>query len=279
MSHPEVPATVTKDDVVVGGEAVPAESGDRFQVEFPYTGDVWASAPRGGPTDVDAAVTAAKECFESDERQSLSATDRGRLLFDLAAVLEEHVDELGRLGTLSNRKTALGDARPAEALPGWYRYYGGLADKIEGSTIPVEDERMFNFRLREPYGVVGAITPWNSPLMLATYKIAPAIAAGNTVVLKPSEITPVTDIRLAELASEAGWPDGALNVITGFGEVGAALTDHDSVHKVAFTGELETGRAVGPPPVRKWPTPSSPSSTVWTSKTPKLPWRRSKSTT
>lgn len=121
----------------------------------------------------------------------------------------------------------------------------GLADKIGGKTLPVEERRMFNFTLRELYGVVGAITPWNSPLMLLTYKLAPAIAAGNTVVAKPSEVTPVTAIRLAELAAEAGFPAGAFNVVTGGGSVGEALSQHDSVDKLAFTGGTDAGRAVG----------------------------------
>jgi len=245
MTHPELPDSVVEYDMVIGGESVEARSGERFGVEFPYTRDEWATVPEAGAEDIDEAVTAAKDCFESDEWQSLSATDRGKLLYDLADILEDHVDEIGRLESLSNGKLFSAMRGQAEALPDWYRYYAGLADKITGDTIPVEDERMFNFTLKEPYGVVGAITPWNSPLMLATYKIAPAIAAGNTVVLKPSEITPISAVRLAELTQEASWPDGALNVVTGFGEPGAALTEHEDVQKVAFTGGQETGSLVG----------------------------------
>lgn len=245
MTHPEVPAETIDYDMIVNGEAVEAANGDRFDVEFPYTGETWATVPNAGSEAVDDAVAAAKACYESEEWQSLSATDRGKLLYSLAEVLEDHVDELGRLESLSNGKLFTAMRGQASALPDWYRYYAGLADKVMGTTVPCEDDRMFNFTLKEPYGVVGAITPWNSPLMLATYKIAPAIAAGNTVVLKPSEITPISAIRLAELTREAGWPDGTLNVVTGFGEPGAAITEHEDVRKVAFTGGQETGSLVG----------------------------------
>ena len=229
----------------VGGESVESSSGERLAVTYPYTGEEWASVPDAVEEDVDAAVASARECFESEEWQSLTATDRGELLYDLADVLRDHVDELGRLESLSNGKLYREMHGQAEGLPKWYRYYAGLADKVNGKTLPVEESRMFNFTLREPYGVVGAITPWNSPLNLLTYKLAPAIAAGNTVVAKPSEVTPVSAIRLAELASEAGWPDGAFNVVTGAGGTGAALSDHDDIGKVAFTGGTEVGRAIG----------------------------------
>ena len=245
MTRPDLPTDPVEYDLVIGGESVPAESGERFDVEYPYTRDVWATVPEGGAADVEKAVDAARDCYESDTWQSLTATERGELLFDLADVIEDHTEELGRLESQSNGKLFSAMNGQAEGLPGFYRFYGGLADKVTGDTIPVDDDGMFNFTLQEPYGVVGAITPWNSPLMLATYKIAPAIAAGNTVVHKPSEITPVTAIRLAELTQEAGWPAGAYNVVTGFGEAGAAITDHDQVRKVAFTGGLPTGKLVG----------------------------------
>lgn len=229
----------------IDGTPVDGGTDESVAVTYPYTGETWATVPDGGKEDVDAAVTAARECYESDEWASLTATERGELLYALADELEDHVDELGRVGTLSNGKLHREMHAQAEALPGWYRYYAGLADKISGETLSVEDERMFNFTLREPYGVVGAITPWNSPLMLLTYKLAPAIAAGNTVVGKPSEVTPVSAIRLAELATDAGFPPGAFNVVTGAGGTGKALTEHDDVDKVAFTGGTEAGRAVG----------------------------------
>lgn len=245
MDSRDVLGDVTDYGMVIDGETVEATSGERFEVEYPYTRDVWATAPDGGPADVDAAVSSARECYESDAWQSMTATDRGKLLYDLADEFENHLDELAELGTLENGKLIREMGGQIESLPDWFRYFAGAADKVHGDTIPVDDERMFNFTRLEPYGVVGAITPWNSPLPLALYKIAPAIAAGNTVVVKPSEITPVTTVRLAEIALDAGWPAGALNVVTGFGPVGAALTDHDGVDKVSFTGGLETGRKVG----------------------------------
>jgi aldehyde dehydrogenase (NAD+) len=245
MNPPNIPSEPADYDMFIDGSSMASESGERFDIEYPYDRSVWATAPRGNEHDVDMAVTAAQECFESDEWQKMTATQRGNLLFEFANVLEDHTEELGRLESLSNGKLFSAMNAQAEALPKWYRYYAGLADKITGTTIPVDDDRMFNFTLKEPYGVVGAITPWNSPLMLATYKIAPAIAAGNTVVLKPSELTPISAIRLAELANKAGWPDGALNVVTGFARPGAALTEHNCVQKVAFTGGLETGSTVG----------------------------------
>lgn len=246
MSIPEFERNgVTEYDMVVGGQSVEAEGTERFDVEFPYTRRTWASVAKGDENDVEEAVTAARNCFESDEWQSLSATDRGRLLYDLADVIEDNVDELARLETLSNGKLIREMKAQVESLPGWYRYYAGLADKVQGKTVPVEQEGMTNFTRLEPYGVVGAITAWNSPLMLATYKVAPAIAAGNTVVLKPSEVAPVSSVRLAELALDAGLPDGALNVVTGFGDAGAGLTNHADVDKISFTGGIETGRKVG----------------------------------
>lgn len=236
---------VTDYGMVIDGETVEAASGDRFDVEYPYTRDVWATAPHGGQKDVDSAVSAARNCFESDDWQSLTATDRGKMLYDLADEFAKHEEELAKLGTLENGKLIREMGGQVESLPDWFRYFAGAADKVHGDTIPVDDDGMFSFTRLEPYGVVGAITAWNSPLPLALYKIAPAIAAGNTVVVKPSEVTPITTIRLGEIALDADWPAGALNVVTGFGEAGAALTEHDDVDKVSFTGGLETGSKVG----------------------------------
>lgn len=245
MDLPELRGETQSYRMHVDGRPQEASGGEWLDVTYPYTGETWAEVPGATAADVDEAVAAARACYESEEWQSLTATDRGELLYDLADLLRDHVDELGRVESLSNGKLHREMHAQAEGLPKWYRYYAGLADKVDGKTLPVEDDRMFNFTLREPYGVVGAITPWNSPLMLLTYKVAPAIAAGNTVVAKPSEVTPVSAVRLAELATEAGFPPGAFNVVTGAGETGAALSDHDNIDKVAFTGGLEVGRAVG----------------------------------
>ncbi|OYR51924.1 carnitine dehydratase [Halorubrum sp. Ea1] len=230
--------------MIIDGEQTEAAGGERFDVSYPYQKTMWASVPEATATDVDDAVTAARQRYESDSWQARSATERGKLLFSLADKIEEHTEELAALETLSNGKLIREMRGQVESLPDWYRYYGGLPDKVQGDTMPVEQDGFFGYTTPEPYGVVGAITTWNSPLSLATYKIAPAIAAGNTVVLKPSELAPVSALRLAELADDAGFPSGALNVVTGFAEAGAALAGHDDIDRVALTGGPEAGRAV-----------------------------------
>lgn len=230
--------------MILDGESVESKSSEHFDVAYPYDGTVWATVPDATPDDVDDAVAAARRCFESNEWRGLSATDRGELLFSLADEIESHVEEFAHLETLANGKLIREMRGQAESLPRWYRYYGGLADKVQGDTMPIEQEGFLGYTKPEPYGVVGAITTWNSPLSLATYKIAPAIAAGNTVVLKPSELAPISSIRLAELALDAGFPPGALNVVTGFADVGAALARHEDVARVALTGGPEAGKAV-----------------------------------
>ena len=230
--------------MIIDGEPTEAAGGERFDVSYPYQKTVWASVPEATETDVNDAVAAARRRYESDSWQALSATERGKLLFALADEIEAHTEELAALETLSNGKLIREMRGQVESLPDWYRYYGGLADKLQGDTMPIEQDGFFGYTMPEPYGVVGAITTWNSPLSLATYKIAPAIAAGNTVVLKPSELAPVSALRLAELANDAGFPSGALNVVTGFGEAGAALAGHEDIDRVALTGGPEAGRAV-----------------------------------
>lgn len=240
-----VPEDITEYQLFVDGEHRDASSGDRIEIEYPYTRDVWATVPRATAADVEDAIGAARRRFESDEWQSLSASDRAELLYSLADTLAEHAEELARLEVFGNGKAIREMRGRMQSLPEWYRFYAGAADKIRGSTIPTDQDGMFAFTRREPYGVVGAITPWNSPLNLATYKIAPALAAGNTVVIKPSEVTPVSTIRLAELAHEAGVPAGAINVVTGYGdEAGAELANGD-VDKMAFTGSTAAGREIG----------------------------------
>jgi aldehyde dehydrogenase (NAD+) len=245
MVQVNVPQEVTDYQMVIDGERVASRSGDVLDVEFPFTRESWATVPEANAADVDAAVKSAQECYESDAWQSLSATERGELLFELADCIEDDLDELVRMGVLGNGKLVKEMVGRIGTVADFYRYFGGLADKTCGDTIPTDLEGTFAFTRREPYGVVAGITPWNSPLSIGTYKVAPAIAAGNTVVLKPSEVNPVTTIRLAELALDAGFPPGALNVVTGYGDAGAALTGHEGVSKVAFTGGLEAGSAVG----------------------------------
>lgn len=231
-------------DMFVDGGHVEATSGNRFAVEYPYTREQWATVPRAGPDDVDRAIGAARETFESEAWQSLTATERGELLYALADIIDGRIDELAPAESLGNGKPLAESEGQITSLATRLRYYAGLADKITGDTIPVDADDTFTFTRREPYGVVGAITPYNSPLSLSGFKIPPAVAAGNTVVLKPSEETPVSSILLAELAAEAGWPDGVLNVVTGMGETGAALTGNADVDVVTFTGGVETGRKV-----------------------------------
>jgi len=251
MSHSEEgkPDEIVEYDSFVGGEFRPAESGERIDVVYPYDGEVWASVPRGDEADVDRAVRAARRAFESDEWRGLRASDRRDLLFDIASVVDENSEELARLETRQNGKLLREMGPQLESLGEWYRYYGRLCEDLEeGRTIPVEnkDGGMFNYVQKEPYGVVVAITPWNSPLLLTTWKLAPALAAGNTMVQKPSEETPVSALRFAELVHEnTDLPAGVYNVVPGYGgEAGAALTAHPDVDKLAFTGSSATGRQV-----------------------------------
>jgi aldehyde dehydrogenase (NAD+) len=232
--------------MVIDDVGVPANSDEWLSVTYPYTGQEWARVPRGNATDVNRAVQSARRCFESDAWQSLTASERGDLLYEFTDRIEQRSDELIREGILGNGKLVREMRGRIDSMPRWFRYFGGLADKIEGETVPVDIEGTFTHTRKEPYGVVGAITPWNSPLSLGAYKIAPALAAGNTVVIKPSAVNPVTTIRYGELALEAGFPPGALNVVTGKGaEAGQALSTHGDVDKIAFTGGLDVGQQIG----------------------------------
>jgi acyl-CoA reductase-like NAD-dependent aldehyde dehydrogenase len=193
---------------------------------------------------VDAAVRSALGTFESDAWRGTSARKRGEMLYRLGELILRDIDQLARLETLNNGKPVLESKIDIRLAAQTFRYYGGWADKIHGETIPV-DGPFLNYTLREPLGVVGAIVPWNFPLNLASWKVAPAIACGNTVVLKPAELTPFTALKLAELALEAGFPPGVLNCIPGKGSVaGAALVKHPDVAKIAFTGSTEVGREI-----------------------------------
>lgn len=244
MTGEGVPEEPEEYRMFIGGEHVTSDSSEWIDVTFPYTTETWAQIPRGTQSDVDRAVEAARRCFESEEWRSLDGTDRGELLRSFADGLEHHTEELARLGVLGNGKIHAEMAGRAGVVSDWLQYFAGLADKIQGEVIPA-DEGMFVHTRPEPYGVVGAITPWNSPMTLAIYKIAPAIAAGNTVVLKPTEVNPVTSIRLAEIAHDAGFPPGAINVVTGYGEeTGAPLASHEGIDKLAFTGGTDVGREV-----------------------------------
>lgn len=232
-------------DHFIAGEHVAPAAGEYFASTNPATLEVLYEAARGGAEDIDRAVSAARRTFESEAWRRLSATRRGHLLRRLGDLIGEHAEELALLESRDNGKLLREMRGQMQNLPEYYWYYAGLADKVQGSQIPAASVDILNYTQREPLGVVGAITPWNSPLTLTTSKIAPALAAGNTVVIKPSEYTSRTVLRLAELAAEAGFPAGAINVVTGFGaEAGAALVSHRDLAKISFTGSTLTGARI-----------------------------------
>jgi acyl-CoA reductase-like NAD-dependent aldehyde dehydrogenase len=229
----------------INGEWVPPSSGAYFDSTNPATLDVLYQAARGNGADVERAVSAASAAFENPSWRNLSQTKRGHLLRRLGDLVGEHADELARMESQDNGKLLREMRAQLAAMPEYYYYYAGLADKIQGDTIPGSTPAILNYTLREPLGVVGAITPWNSPLTLTTSKLAPALAAGNTIVIKPSEYTSATVLRLAALADEAGFPAGVINVVTGFGaEAGAALVDDARLAKISFTGSTATGARI-----------------------------------
>lgn len=228
----------------IGGQARAASSGEWIESENPYSGQAWARIPRGGEADARAAVEAAHQAG-SGEWGSMTATERGRLLYRFAQVIREKGQRLADIEVTDvgrRRKEALG---VVDHLAGFYEYYAGMADKVEGSVTQFDKPGFIHFTEHVPMGVVVCIVPWNGPLLLASMKIAPALAAGCTVVVKPSEFASASIIHLAELAEEAGIPPGVINVVTGYGqEIGDALTSHPLVRKVAFTGGHIGGRAV-----------------------------------
>jgi aldehyde dehydrogenase (NAD+) len=231
--------------MLIGGERVDASSGEHFESFNPFTGKPWALIPRATPADVDRAVAAARTAFHDPAWSNLTATQRGALLHRLGDLVAAHADELAEFETRDNGKLINEMSAQLHYLPQWFHYFGGLADKIEGRVIPIDRPGMFNFTLEEPLGVVAAITPWNSPLMLGGWKLAPALAAGNTFVWKPSEHSSVSALELARLFEEAGIPPGVVNIVTGFGhEIGETLVGHKHVAKVAFTGGDATGARV-----------------------------------
>jgi aldehyde dehydrogenase (NAD+) len=229
----------------IDGKFVDAESGAVFGTEDPFSGEVWALVPRCDAADVDRAVEAAYRAFTTGPWPALTPTARGALLFRLADLIAENAQALADVEVRDNGKLLAEMSAQMRYLPQWYRYFGGLADKIEGSVIPIDKPDMFNFTRREPLGVIAAITPWNSPLLLMAWKIAPALAAGNTVVVKPSEYTSCSALEFSRLVEQAGFPPGVFNVVTGFGaEAGEPLATHPKVAKVAFTGGDIGGRRV-----------------------------------
>jgi acyl-CoA reductase-like NAD-dependent aldehyde dehydrogenase len=227
-----------------GAERAPA-SGEWFETFNPFTGKPWALIPRGNAADVEAAVQAAHRAFREGEWPKLTASARGRLLVRLGELIAQNAERLAALEVRDNGKLIAEMAAQMRYLPQFYYYFGGLADKIEGAVLPADKAGIFNFTRHEPLGVVAAIVPWNSPLNLATWKLAPALAAGNTVVWKPSEYTSASALEFVRLFEAAGFPPGVVNVVTGTGrEVGEPLVAHPRVAKVAFTGGDAGGRAV-----------------------------------
>jgi aldehyde dehydrogenase (NAD+) len=233
--------------LLIGGEKVDAADGATFETIDPATANVITTVAQAGPADVDRAVAAARAAFEegSDWRK-MTPGDRGRAMTRLAGLVEEHADELAELESLDNGKP-LKFARYVDVAStlSHLHYYAGWCTKIEGYTLPVSIPSMFAYTRREPVGVAGQIIPWNFPLLMMAWKIGPALAAGCTIVLKPAEQTPLTALRVGELALEAGIPPGVLNIITGDGSTGAALVDHPGVDKIAFTGSTSVGRQIG----------------------------------
>jgi acyl-CoA reductase-like NAD-dependent aldehyde dehydrogenase len=232
--------------LLIGGERLEAADGRTFETLDPATGRAIAEVPQAGAEDVDRAVRAAREAFEDGRWSGIAAAQRTRAMLALADAVEAHADELAELESLDNGKPLKLAKRVDVPLTAEHlRYFAGWPTKIEGQTLPVAIPDMHCYTRKEPVGVCGQIIPWNFPLLMTAWKIAPALAAGCTIVLKPAEQTPLTALRLAELALEAGLPDGVLNVITGDGETGAALVDHDDVDKIAFTGSTAVGREIG----------------------------------
>ncbi len=229
----------------VDGEWVDPLSGQWFDSDEPYKGEPWAQIPQCNIDDVDRAVSAAKVAFEQGEWPAMNATQRGRLLRKLGDLLTDEGEALARVEARDNGKR-LSEALPQfKYLPEWLYYYAGLADKIEGAVIPNDMPNVFNYTRYEPFGVVAAVTPWNSPVMLLLWKLAPALAAGNTLVVKPSELASASTIEFMKLVEKAGFPNGVVNVVTGDGHnVGSPLVAHSDVAKVTFTGSINGGRAV-----------------------------------
>ena len=229
----------------INGEWVEPAKNKYFDTENPYTGEVWAKVARGCEKDADQAVKAAKAAFDSGTWADMRPTQRGKLLVRLAEIIEREAERLANLEVRDNGKLITEMSAQTKYLAEWYRYFGGLADKIEGAVLPADRPGIFNFTRYEPLGVIGMITAWNSPLLLLAWKLAPALAAGNTAIIKPSEFTSASSLEFMELVNEAGFPKGVVNCITGFGiEIGAPMVEHPDVAKIAFTGSDFAGQKI-----------------------------------
>ena len=241
---PEVTKFIESPKMVIGGKSVDALSGEMFDTINPATGQALTQVPRGGVPDIDAAVKAAREAHEDRRWAGLRPGKRTEVLYKLGELIKRNISELAQIESLDSGKPVSVASGEMWAAGDVFRYYSGWPTKVFGETNPTDDN-MFVYSLREPVGVCGGIIPWNFPLIMAAWKVAPALAFGNTVVLKPAEQTPLTAIRLGELCLEAGVPEGVVNVVTGFGtEAGQALAQHSDVDKIAFTGSTEVGRKI-----------------------------------
>ncbi len=228
--------------MLIGGEWVNSQSERTFESINPFTGKAWATMPEANSADVDAAVRAARAAFDEGPWGRMTGTERSRLIRRFAALLEENAEQLAIVESTDNGKLIREMSGQLKSLSEWYYYFAGMADKLEGETIPSDKANFFVYTRREPIGVVAAITPWNSPLLLLAFKLAPALAAGCTFVVKPSEHTSASTLEFARLFAEAGFPAGVFNVVTGFGPgTGSPLVSHPGVDKVAFTGSTGTG--------------------------------------
>jgi betaine-aldehyde dehydrogenase len=227
----------------INGEFVAPQATATIEVIDPSTTEVIAKVPDGSATDVDRAVAAARAAFDEGPWKDTTAQDRGRALFKLAQIVRDRADELAELETRNSGKPIVESEFDIADVATCFEYYGGLATKIHGDVLPVPDNAM-SLALREPIGVAGQIVPWNYPLLMAAWKLAPAICAGCTTVLKPAEQTPLTVLELARSFADAGLPPGVVNIVTGMGETGAAIVAHEAVDKIAFTGSPEVGRLI-----------------------------------
>ncbi len=229
----------------IAGEPAAPASGQWFETANPFTGQAWAEIAQGDARDVDRAARAAHAALTRGAWADMTPTQRGMLLHRLGDLVARDADRLAELEVRDNGKLLAEMRGQLHYLPQWYYYYGGLADKVQGHVLPLDKKGYLSYTRNEPIGVVGVITPWNSPLMLLTWKIAPALAAGCTIVVKPSEFTSASTLEFAKLFAEAGFPAGVFNVVTGFGkEVGSPLVEHPLVDKITFTGSDQTGRLI-----------------------------------
>jgi aldehyde dehydrogenase (NAD+) len=242
-TRPQPQVKIGPTQLLINNEWVESVSKKKFATINPATGEVICEVAEADAADVDKAVQAARKAFNGEWRQ-ISATARGNLLYRLADLIEENLDELARLETLDNGKPINDSVGDIESVIACYRYYAGWADKVQGKTIPINGP-YFCYTRHEPVGVVGQIIPWNFPLLMQAWKLAPALATGNTVVMKTAEQTPLSALRVGELIVEAGFPAGVVNILSGYGPTaGAAIAYHHDIDKVAFTGSTEVGHLI-----------------------------------